>query len=111
MQTETETRAAPATEPAFNAPEPTFQEDSLEFMYRGVASPAAHTGVAVLEVGQIWGQTVLDVQHFANGAAPVTLSASAEPRPSATARSTRCSGARDAQATLSPSPTATATRS
>ena len=54
-------------------------------MYRGVASPAAHTGVAVLEVGQIWGQTVLDVQHFANGAAPVTLSASAEPRPSATA--------------------------
>ncbi len=85
MQTETETRAAPATEPAFNAPEPTFQEDSLEFMYRGVASPAAHTGVAVLEVGQIWGQTVLDVQHFANGAAPVTLSASAEPRPSAAA--------------------------
>lgn len=85
MQTETETTSTSAADLAFNAPEKAFQEDSLEFMLRGDSAPSAPLGVAVLEVGQIWGQTVLDVQHFAAGAAPVTLTASAEPRPNATA--------------------------
>jgi len=52
-------------------------EDALVFMMRSTAATSSGAGDArrgkVLEVGQVWGQTVEDIKHYAPGSHPVTL--------------------------------------
>ncbi len=74
--TEMETEAAGAVSEA--------EEDALVFMMRSSAatsSGAADTRSAkVLEVGQVWGQSVVDVKHYSAGGEAVTLGSSSGTR-------------------------------
>lgn len=60
------------------------EEDALVFMMRSSAATASGGGDPrkgkVLEVGQVWGQTVVDIKHYAPGGPPVTLGSSSGTR-------------------------------
>lgn len=57
------------------------EEDAMVFMMRSSAATSSGAGDPrkgkVLEVGQVWGQTVVDIKHYSVGGAPVTIGGSA----------------------------------
>lgn len=50
-----------------------YEEDALEFLLGAPPAPAPDHEMAVLEVGQVWGDVLLDVQHHLAGSPAVRL--------------------------------------
>lgn len=69
-----EIRVPPSAPPAQpDAALTTREEDALEFLLRTPDSAPRDATFAVLEVGQVWGDTLLDVQHHAGGSPEILV--------------------------------------
>lgn len=54
------------------------EEDALEFLLRAPESQPREHEMAVLEVGQVWGEVLLDVQHHLSGSPAVRVGEGSE---------------------------------